>query len=161
MCRINKSWESLHVKLSPWWCHQMETYSALLTICEGNSPVTGKFHAQRPVTRSFDISLICARINGWVNNREADDLRRHRAHYDVIVMYLGHAASVDMMMTKFTYTYIYVCNFLSIYICIYRRDTRSRSAKYLVSWTLYHSRLCTCFYAAWRVWYYYPEFICK
>ena len=31
-------------------------------------------------------SLICARINGWVNNREAGDLRRHRAHYDVIVM---------------------------------------------------------------------------
>ena len=31
-------------------------------------------------------SLICARINGWVNNREAGDLRRLRAHYDVIVM---------------------------------------------------------------------------
>ena len=31
-------------------------------------------------------SLICAWINGWVNNREAGDLRRHRAHYDVIVM---------------------------------------------------------------------------
>ena len=31
-------------------------------------------------------TLICARINGWVNNREAGDLRRHRAHYDVIVM---------------------------------------------------------------------------
>ena len=31
-------------------------------------------------------SLICARINGWVNNREAGDLRRHRAHYDVTVM---------------------------------------------------------------------------
>ena len=31
-------------------------------------------------------SLICARINGWVNNREAGDLRRHRGHYDVIVM---------------------------------------------------------------------------
>ena len=29
---------------------------------------------------------ICARMNGWVNNRGADDLRRHRAHYDVIVM---------------------------------------------------------------------------
>ena len=26
-------------------------------------------------------------INGWVNNREAGDLRRHRAHYDVIVMF--------------------------------------------------------------------------
>ena len=32
-------------------------------------------------------SLICARINAWVNNREAGDLRRHRAHYDVTVMY--------------------------------------------------------------------------
>ena len=31
-------------------------------------------------------SLIYARINGWVNNREAGDLRRHRAHYDVNVM---------------------------------------------------------------------------
>ena len=32
-------------------------------------------------------SLICAWINGWVNNREAGDLRRHRGHYDVTVMY--------------------------------------------------------------------------
>ena len=31
-------------------------------------------------------SLMCARINGWVNNREAGDLRRYRHHYDVIVM---------------------------------------------------------------------------
>ena len=31
-------------------------------------------------------SLICVWINGWVNNREAGDLRRNRGHYDVIVM---------------------------------------------------------------------------
>ena len=31
-------------------------------------------------------SLICTLTNGWVNNREAGDLRRHRAHYDFIVM---------------------------------------------------------------------------
>ena len=31
-------------------------------------------------------SLIYVWINGWVNNREAGDLRRYRAHYDVIVM---------------------------------------------------------------------------
>ena len=35
-------------------------------------------------------SLICAWINGWVNNRKAGDLRRHRAHYDVIVMERAH-----------------------------------------------------------------------
>ena len=36
--------------------------------------------------RAMMFSLICARINGWVNNGEAGDLRRHLAHYDVIVM---------------------------------------------------------------------------
>ena len=46
----------------------------------------GEFPAQRPVTRSFDVSVICARINGWVNNRKAGDLRRHRGHYGVDVM---------------------------------------------------------------------------
>ena len=40
-----------------WWCHQMETFSALLAICAGNSPVPGEFPAQRPVTRSFDVFL--------------------------------------------------------------------------------------------------------
>ena len=64
----------------------METFSMLLAICAGNSPVTGEFPAQRPVMRSFDIFFDLAWIHGWVNNGEAGDLRRHRAHYDVIVM---------------------------------------------------------------------------
>ena len=38
-----------------WWSHQMETLSALLAICAGNSPVPGEFPTQRPVTRSFDV----------------------------------------------------------------------------------------------------------
>ena len=50
----------------------METFSTLLAIFAGNSPVPGEFPPQRPVTRSFD--------------REAGDLRRHRGHYDVTVM---------------------------------------------------------------------------
>ena len=40
-----------------WWRHQMETFSALLALCSGNSPVTGEFLTQRPVTRSFDVFL--------------------------------------------------------------------------------------------------------
>ena len=64
----------------------METFSALLAICAGNSPVTGEFPAQSLVTQSFDVSLICAWIKHWVNNGEAGDLKRHRAHYDVTVM---------------------------------------------------------------------------
>ena len=64
----------------------METFSALLAICAGNSPVPGEFPSQRPATRSFDVSLVCTRINGRVNNGEAGDLRRHRAHHDRTVM---------------------------------------------------------------------------
>ena len=38
-----------------WWRHQMETFSTLLVLCEGNPLVTGEFPSQRPVTWSFDI----------------------------------------------------------------------------------------------------------
>ena len=70
-----------------WWRHQMETFSVLLAICAGNSPVTGEFPAPRPVTRNFVMfSLIWAWMDGWINNREAGDLRRHCTHYHVTVM---------------------------------------------------------------------------
>ena len=82
-----------------WWRHQMETFSALLAFCAGNSPVTGEFPAQRPATLSFDVFFICAWINGWVNNREAGDLRRHRAHYDVTVMYKLHSHDAVLSVT--------------------------------------------------------------
>ena len=39
----------------PWWRHQMETFPALLALCEGNPPVTGRFPSQRPVTQSFNV----------------------------------------------------------------------------------------------------------
>ena len=65
--------------VNTWWGNQMETFSALLALYEGNSPVTGEFPSQRPVTRSFDVSSISAAwTNVWVNNRDAGDLRRHR-----------------------------------------------------------------------------------
>ena len=45
-----------------------------------NSPHKGQWRG------ALMFSLICTRINGWVNNGEAGDLRHHRGHYDVIVM---------------------------------------------------------------------------
>ena len=46
----------------PRWRHQMETFSALLTLCAWNSPVTGEFPSRRPVTRNFDV-LFDLRLN--------------------------------------------------------------------------------------------------
>ena len=74
-----------HHVYAAWWRHQVETYFALLSLCAGNSPVTGEFPSQRPVTLSFDVFCICAGTNGSVHNRDASYLRRHRAHCDVNV----------------------------------------------------------------------------
>ena len=46
-----------------------------------NSPHKGQWRG------TYMFSLICTRINGWVNNDDAGDLRRHRVHYDVTVMW--------------------------------------------------------------------------
>ena len=56
-------------------------------------------------------SLICVCINGWVNNREAGDLRRHRGHYHVTVMMCWllrswHTNGSNVIMTCITANYI-------------------------------------------------------
>ena len=62
----------IHRRFSTTWGrHQMEAFSALLALCEGNSPVTGEFLSQRPATRSFD-SL----FNLGLNKRLSKQSRR-------------------------------------------------------------------------------------
>ena len=64
----------------------METFSRYWPFVRGihRSPVNSPHKCQWRGALIF--SLICTRINGWVDNGEAGDLRRHRAHYDVTVM---------------------------------------------------------------------------
>ena len=68
-----------------WWRHQMETFSALLAICAGNSPVPGEFPTQRPVTRSFDVYFdlrpnkrLSKQSWGWWFKTLSSPLWRHR-----------------------------------------------------------------------------------
>ena len=82
-------WHALTCDIIAWWRHQMETFSALLALCAGNSPVPVNSPHKGQWRGALMISLICVRINDWVNNREAGDLRRHRGHYDVSVMESG------------------------------------------------------------------------
>ena len=64
----------------------METFSALLAICAGNSPVPDEFPAQRPVTRSCDV-FFDMRLNTRLSKQSGGwSFGRHLAHYDVIVM---------------------------------------------------------------------------
>ena len=77
---------SLRFRQLAWWRHQMETFSALLAICAGNSPVPGEFPTQRPVTWSFDVYFdlrpnkrLSKQSWGWW-------FETLSPHYDVIVM---------------------------------------------------------------------------
>ena len=63
----------------------METFSALLALCAGNSPVPVNSPHKGQWRGALIFSLIFVWIDGWVNSREAGDLRRHRGHYDVSV----------------------------------------------------------------------------
>ena len=58
-----------------------------------NSPHKGQWRG------SLMISLIFAWLNCWVNKHEAGDLRRHRAHYDVIVMHSSGAVSISRVVS--------------------------------------------------------------
>ena len=66
------------------WCHQMETFSAILAICAGNSLVTGEFPAQRPGTRSLDVFFdlrlnkrLSKQLQGWWFETLSCPLWRH------------------------------------------------------------------------------------
>ena len=69
-----------------WWRHQMETFSASLALCAGNSPVPVNSPHKGQWSGALVFSLICVWIHGWVNKGEAGDLICHRGHYDINVM---------------------------------------------------------------------------
>ena len=71
---------------------QGSTMVVMMTSSNGDifrvtGPLRGEFTGHRGKWRgALMFSLVCAWINGWENNPEAGDLRRHRAHYGITVM---------------------------------------------------------------------------
>ena len=89
---------------------EMETFSALLVIVREihRSPVNSLYKGKWPGALMF--SLICAWMNGWENNREAGDLRRHRAHYNITVMSSCVCAQILACHNYLRYPlFIYLC----------------------------------------------------
>ena len=80
-----------------WSIISSSYYSNMMTSSRGNifrvtGHLLGDFTGHRwtplkgQLCGALMFYLICSWINGWVNNGEAGDLRRHCAHYDVTVM---------------------------------------------------------------------------
>ena len=76
-----------------------------------NSPHKGQWRG------ALMFSLICTWINGRVNNREADDLRRHRAHYDVTVMVI--CASVSSVHREYSLWNIHTVVIWFVWLWLY------------------------------------------
>ena len=106
---------------SSWWRHQMETFSALLAICAGNSPVPGEFPTQRPVTRSIDVNLDL-RLNkpyskqswGWWSKTLSRLSWRHCNENDLcpfqnyqLLSLVYHTGSYIISSTKDSFVYIW------------------------------------------------------
>ena len=86
----------------------METFSALLAVCAGNSPVPSEFPAQRPVPWSFAV-FFDLRLNKRLSkHREAGDLRCYHAHYDVIVMLYQNQASMSTSFSQCIHSIIFI-----------------------------------------------------
>ena len=90
----------------------MPRFTGMMTSSNGNifrvtGPLCGKFtgHWWIPRIKASDAELWCFPwsapwIKGWVNNREASDLRRQSAHYDIIVMDLGFHVLLEIFIRK-------------------------------------------------------------
>ena len=128
-----------------WWRDQMETLSALLTICAGNSPITGEFTAQRPVTRCFDVffdTLLNKRLSkqrwGWWFEtpsrplwRHCNDIRENRERvkmyiydrilwfcYDLVLPNFTYISNVTMAIAQSHYSDVIMCAMASQITCV-------------------------------------------
>ena len=85
----------------------MEAFSALLVLCAGNSAVTDQFPSQSQWRGHLKFSLICAWTNSWINNRNAGDLRRQRAHHDVTLMFIVNSNIHSVFTAHYCLVYPY------------------------------------------------------
>ena len=122
----SKQWKGYLLAFHPitWWRHQMESFSASLSLCAGNSPVTGEFPTQRPVTRSFDV-FFDLRLNrglskqswGWWFETPSLSFWRHSNEK-------MHAWQ-SFLFTGSTRNRCYSYNSFHACLCMLERDTRN------------------------------------
>ena len=96
----------------------METFSALLASCAGNSSVTGEFPTERPVTRSFDVFFdlhlnkrLSKQLWGWWFETPSCPLWRHCNELRSSESKQNLQWSICIYI--YTYTYIYICVFVT------------------------------------------------
>ena len=75
-------------------------------------------------------SLICSWINDWVNNREADDLRRHRAHYDVIIFDRMYYHNISHIRRTKSESLNLTCLIMQLFCALFWSQVSNREWRY-------------------------------
>ena len=102
----------------------METFSALLTICAGNSPVTSDFPIQRPVTRSFDVFFdprpniqLSKQWWGWWFETPSCPLWRH-CNAQMSGRFAHHLIIIIMQTYRKALSILNVCREFCVTVCL-------------------------------------------
>ena len=132
-----------------WWRHQMETFSALLAICAGNSPVPGEFPTQRPVTRSFDVYFdqrpnkrLSKQSWGWWFTTQSCPLWRHRNGFDVLVALVLRHVSIGLTLYFVLFAVVICCITLSTYLAFILNVLLCIAMDLPLCHTLVYAHLC-------------------
>ena len=119
--------------IQAWYIYLKNAYEWLFMMTSSNGnifrvtgPLCGEFTGHRwiPLTKASDAELwrflwSAPWINGWANNHKPGDLRRHRTHYDVIVVYFfrhcpqcNHAIHLSIFLRVVSHAQGYSCDWL-------------------------------------------------
>ena len=140
----------------------MEIFSALLVLCAGNSPVTGEFPSQRPVTRCFDV-FFDLRLNkpsskqarGWWFETPSRSLWRH-CNVTAKNCIIHGGLWLPLVLPEISYQSIQHDILVddNYFLYMYRAVTSGHfnHLQTEISWTSIEVRACTSNYTLTKVW---------
>ena len=137
----------------------METFCALLAICAGNSPATGEFPAQRPVTRSFDY-FFDLRLNkrlskqawGWWLATPSGPLWRHCNGMSFLTHSIISMFIIGTSGAKNLFCFIFLISFLPVQwegVFILSTVLNNNFARNQYSWVAWNLVLSHCYMMTW------------
>ena len=114
----------------------METFSALLAICAGNSPVPGEFPTQRPVTRSFDVYFdlrpnkrLSKQTWDWLSETPSRPLWRH---CNGIILCSVQIFDRFVVLVHYIYIYMCVCVRARARVCVWQTDRQTEGIHFFI-----------------------------
>ena len=137
----------------PRWRHQRETFSALLALCEGNPSVTMDSPHKGQWLGALMVFFICAWTNCAANNRNAGDLRCHRAHYDVTTIHRAcfvRRKLISMHLCKVSYLRVCFHSFAFFIVLCQSFWKKMNTRVSNIKPNAFHEMMYICFLLNWK-----------